>query len=136
VEGEGVAEGDAPPVACDDRTGQNILWKAPVANWGHAQPVIVGDRLFVLSEGGWPAEQDLPLLQAFEAANGREAWRKTLDHLPATGLSEADQKAARDGWHNIHDRMRKAYVLFNGYICATNAAGKEAATARFKELGM
>jgi hypothetical protein len=49
-----------PPVACDEKTGSNILWKVAVPNWGHSQPVEMAGRVFVISEGGWPETQDFP----------------------------------------------------------------------------
>jgi outer membrane protein assembly factor BamB len=138
---------DKPPTSCSEKTGQNMLWKIPMPNWGHSAPMVIGKRVFVISEGGWPETQDLPLIQCLDADTGKELWRKDLDHVKATGLSEADQKAAKDAWHTVMADFRTDYTIFNEYIYAKEVdstemldgkkpeSGKEAAVAKFKALG-
>jgi outer membrane protein assembly factor BamB len=125
----------SPPITADEKTGQNILWKVPLPNWGHAFPVEMAGRVFVISEGGWPATQDLPVLQCLDAVTGKELWRKDLNHLPATSLSPADQQAALKAWHDVLADFRTNYTIFNEFSYAADEAGKEAARAKFKALG-
>lgn len=129
----GVHQGK-PPVSCDEKTGENLRWKIPMPNWGHSQPVVCGNRVFVISEGGWPETQDFPLLQVLDLATGKEVARDTLDHLPATGLSAAEQEASRKAWHDVLADFRANYTLFNHYIYGDEAAKKEV-VAKFESLG-
>jgi outer membrane protein assembly factor BamB len=43
----GVAEGSPTPVKWDADTGQNIVWKTPVAGVAVSSPIVWGDRVFV-----------------------------------------------------------------------------------------
>jgi outer membrane protein assembly factor BamB len=136
-----------PPTSFDEKTGSNVLWKVPMPNWGHSAPVAIGKRVFVISEGGWPEAQDLPLLQCLDADTGRELWRRDLDHVKATGLTEADQKAAKEAWHVVLADFRTDYTIFNEYIYAKpvetgdildnkpTVDGKAVAVEKFKALG-
>jgi len=133
--GTGVFRDNNPPSAFDEKSGKNILWKAPMPNWGHSQPVEMAGRVFVISEGGWPESQDLPLLQCLDAQTGKELWRKDLNHLPATALGAQEQQEALKAWHDVLADFRTDYTFFNEFIYAADEAGKEAAKAKFKALG-
>lgn len=92
-EGTGVWPTAKPPTVWDGNTGQNVRWKVPLANWGLGQPVVVKNKVLVISEPGW--KHDWPLLQCFDATTGKLAWEKelnTLDLLP-------DLPAADSGRH-------------------------------------
>lgn len=95
-EGTGVWPAAKPPTTWDGTTGQNIRWKAPLANYGLGQPVVVKGNVFVISEPGW--KHDWSHLQCFDVATGKLAWEKelnTLDLLPDLPATEkADLKQA------------------------------------------
>lgn len=123
-----------PPVSADLATGTNVAWTTAMPNWGYSLPVICQERVFVVSEGGWPAEQDFPLLQILDAATGTETARLTLDHLPHTSLPPADQEAARKAWATVMADFRTNYQIFHRYITGDEAA-KQATVAEWKALG-
>lgn len=45
----GIAEGQNLPDRWDPKTGENILWRAPIPGLAHSSPVIWGNRIFVTS---------------------------------------------------------------------------------------
>ncbi len=96
IEGTGVWPTAKPPTTWDGATDKNIRWKVSLPNWGLGQPVVVKNKVFVISEPGW--KHDWPLLQCFDSATGKLAWEKelnTLDLLPDLPAAEkADLKQA------------------------------------------
>ncbi|MBX9580460.1 MAG: PQQ-binding-like beta-propeller repeat protein [Gemmataceae bacterium] len=46
-DGTGVADGQAPPVTWDAKTGEGVRWKTPIPGLGHSCPVVWGDKVFV-----------------------------------------------------------------------------------------
>lgn len=56
-------------------TTQNVLWKAPVPGRGHADPTVVGDRVFLTT-----AEQDSKTqsVVCFDRHSGNQLWQQTL----------------------------------------------------------
>ena len=98
--GRGVAEGFALPTSwnagAESSEHKNVKWQVDVPGLGHSSPVIVGNKLFLLTavakagaaplkvqSGGKPTaaddngEQDWILL-CFDKSNGKELWQKTL----------------------------------------------------------
>jgi outer membrane protein assembly factor BamB len=47
TQASGVAEGAATPVSWNATTGQNVVWKAPVAGLAVSSPIVWGDTVFV-----------------------------------------------------------------------------------------
>ena len=45
--GSGVSAYANVPTTWDAATGENILWRAPLAGLGHSSPIVWGNRLFV-----------------------------------------------------------------------------------------
>ncbi|HEY7697774.1 MAG TPA: PQQ-binding-like beta-propeller repeat protein, partial [Vicinamibacteria bacterium] len=45
----GVAEGQKLPDQWNGETGENVLWKAPIAGLAHSSPIVWGDRIFATS---------------------------------------------------------------------------------------
>lgn len=89
--GTGVWPDAKPPTVWDGKTGKNILWKVPVANWGFGQPVVLKGRVFVVSEPGW--KHDWPLLQCFDEATGKKVWEKELNTLDLLKSLSAAERA-------------------------------------------
>ncbi|MGL4551321.1 MAG: PQQ-binding-like beta-propeller repeat protein [Gemmataceae bacterium] len=116
--GDGVSADGDPPVTWDAVT--NVRWKTPIPGKGASTPVIVGDRLFVLTavdtgvKGDVPkappappgADPDSPrykrmtkpkgtvhrfLVLALDRHTGKELWRRT-----------AAEKVPHEGTHDTH----------------------------------
>src|SRR3954451_15885088 len=45
--GSGVADGAPTPLKWDPATGENVLWKTPVAGVSVSSPIVWGDRVFI-----------------------------------------------------------------------------------------
>jgi outer membrane protein assembly factor BamB len=63
----------------DGGAAENILWKVPLPGAGHASPIVVGDRVFVVSCDAATEER---LLLCFEAASGRQLWSRPVLRAP------------------------------------------------------
>jgi len=114
AEGSGVWPTAKPPSIWDGATGQNIRWKAPLANWGLGQPVVVKGKVIVMSDPGW--KHDWPLLQCFDTATGKLAWGKELNSfdiypdLPAAEKTEL--KTILSGYHEFNRKWYTAHFEF------------------------
>ena len=110
----GVFPPDArPPTDFDGPSGSNLLWKAPLPNFGNASPIVVpagtGARVLVLCDHGWPlGEGETPVLLCYNAESGKELWRKAIDPLDALPVEEAAPlRAARHAfWRHQHEARR------------------------------
>jgi len=113
-EGTGVWPTAKPPSTWDGATGQNIRWKAPLANWGLGQPVVLKGKVFVMSDPGW--KHDWPLLQCFDTATGKLAWEKELnsfDIYPDLAATEkAELKTILAGYHEFNRKWYTAHFEF------------------------
>jgi outer membrane protein assembly factor BamB len=47
IRAAGIAERQNLPDRWNGKTGQNILWRAPIPGLGHSSPIVWGDRIFV-----------------------------------------------------------------------------------------
>ena len=121
----------APPARFNDKTGKNVRWKIPLPNWGLGTPIVVGDKVFLTCEGGWPEDQDFPLLLCYDAATGKELWRRTLNHLSVTVSDETERAAIAKAWHETLARFRLAYGIFNEW----QYGDKDAAKKKFADNG-
>lgn len=105
-----------PPKDFDGITGKNLRWKAPLPNHGNSSPIVVGNKVFVTCDGGWPEGQDCPQLLCFDANNGKELWRRNLDHFD--NLPEAEAKAAKadraEAWKQHHANCALFWELRHG----------------------
>jgi outer membrane protein assembly factor BamB len=54
---------------------QNVLWKAPVPGRGHADPTVVGDRVFLATAERGPETQSVV---CFDRHSGNQLWQQTL----------------------------------------------------------
>lgn len=81
----GVSAERGLPASFDPATGANIQWKAALPGRGPASPIVVGDRVFATAASG-PKQATLHVL-CFDAASGRELWRR---QLWATGHTVVD----------------------------------------------
>jgi hypothetical protein len=129
-DGSGVFPQSNPPVDCDMTTGRNIVWTAPLPNWGHGSPIVVKDRAFVLSEPGW--KHDWPVLTCLDVATGKVLWEREVNHLPATKLDAGKQAEIATQWREFHETWRKLYTTFAETV---GQKKPEEAVARFEQMG-
>ena len=66
----------------------SVVWKA-AAPFGQSSPVVVGSRVYVTA-----SEADRLVTIAFDAAPGREAWRRTIARLRAQAIYKANDPAS------------------------------------------
>ncbi|MEI8123379.1 MAG: PQQ-binding-like beta-propeller repeat protein, partial [bacterium] len=85
-------------------------------------------------DGGWPAGQDCPQLLCYDANNGKELWRRDLDHFD--NLPEAEAKAAKadraEAWKQTHEYCALFWELRHGN---PDAARQTTIIERFKKAG-
>ena len=74
-DGTGIFAKQNPPVQWDDTT--NIRFRTPLPNWSNSSPIVVGDRVFCMSE---PVDY-APELLCLDAHDGTLRWRRQIDHL-------------------------------------------------------
>lgn len=122
--GSGVYPNTNPPTECDDATGKNILWKAPLPHFGHSSPIVVGSRVFVTCEPGW--KSDWPQLLCFDANTGKELWRKDLNHLPVSKLIPEEQTRVAEAWHQFLTKWAEGYKAAWRWRTGDDAAKNEA----------
>jgi outer membrane protein assembly factor BamB len=69
------------PLTWDGKTGENLLWKAPLGGIGNSSPVVWGNRVFVTaSRKQTNKEQEAKIIPehwvtCFRTADGKELWR-------------------------------------------------------------
>lgn len=56
-------------------SGQNVLWKSPVPGRGHADPTVVGDRVFLATA---ESETETQSVVCFDRHSGTQLWQTTL----------------------------------------------------------
>lgn len=76
----------------EQATPKNLAWKVETANWGHSSPIVVGDRIFLMSE---PLQGYAPVLQCLSLADGTELWRVEVDHIPHLPAEEGIRTAVK-----------------------------------------
>ncbi len=124
-DGAGVYPNAKPPTEWDEATGRNILWKAPLPNWGYASPVQVGNRVIMTCEPGWDCIY--PQLLCYDAADGTLLWRRDInpfDGFPDLKAEERQQLEQDIAW--VHEGFRAAYricapLVGAGYVSKDDA---------------
>lgn len=107
-------EGEAPryfSVARDE----GVLWRVPLPNTGQGSVVVSGGRIFVASHASTPADAETGSLivgQCFDAATGKELWRRELPGTRVTDLSSL-----------FSDNTAASPVADGGRVCFTNVGG-------------
>ncbi len=73
------------PLSWDGKTGDNVLWKAPLAGTtGHSSPIVWGDRVFLTTSDKQTREQEaskeIPQhhIECYQAADGKLLWRTLI----------------------------------------------------------
>jgi hypothetical protein len=128
--GDCVAEAGNPPRRWDEQTGENVLWKTPLPNWGLGCPVVAGGRVFVLCEPGW--EADFPRLVCLDADDGNILWVREINTFPVM-TPEGAVADAKEAWHEFHAIDRKLYRMAHLYRTADD---KDAAKQQVEAAGL
>lgn len=125
-----------PPTEWSGVTGKNIRWKTPMPNWTYSTPIVVGNRVFTMSEPGW--KSDFPELVCVDADTGKILWQRAINHLHLSVPDEARRKQIAEAWHNYLERFRLGYRLFGDAQTANmrkDQAALDVLNAKAKSLG-
>ena len=77
--GDGTSLEADVPTKWDATTGENIAWKTPIPGTGHAQPIIWGDRIFLVA---CLYETQERVVICLNRVNGEVLWQKTVFKAP------------------------------------------------------
>lgn len=93
--GTGEAPNANPPIEWSEE--QNVRWKIEIPGWGHATPVLWGERLYALSSlrTDDATNRHQFLVFAINRADGSIAWRKVArEESPHAGIHETGTRAS------------------------------------------
>lgn len=112
----------------------NLRWEAQIPGWGEGSPVVVGGKVFLMSE---PApDKYWPELLCYSLADGKLLWSKELDSAEAMFPNdEAKRNDATAKWKQHVDALRAGIMRRWDYLDLTDPAEKKAALAKAEELG-
>ena len=97
------------PIQWDEATKKNIHWKTVLPNWCYGLPIVVGHKVFVMSEPGW--KSDFPELVCLDLNTGKILWQKPIDHLEQAVSDPKRRETIRAGWASLLERMRIGFNL-------------------------
>ena len=121
-----------PRLRLDRPRSKNVLWESEVPNMGSASPVVVGGKVFVLCEPGWPEGADAPQLACYDADTGRRLWVALLD--PFRSLPEAE-RAERAAVRKRYFEMFRAANRFCATYRQAPPGQREALAEQARRLG-
>lgn len=103
------------PASFSVARGENVLWRTPLPNTGQGTVIVSAGRAFVTSHE--PIAQDtetgsLILGMCFDAATGRELWRRDIPGTRVTDLSSL-----------FNDNTAASPVANGKLVCFTNVGG-------------
>ena len=133
-DGTGHFPADAkPPTEFDGVTGKNLVWKTPLPNFSNGSPIVVGKKVFVVCEAGWPAGQDCPTLRCYDADTGKELWAREIDQADDMPAEQATalKELRRRYWEN----HRRAGEGLDKYLHAADADKPGIITEYEKAIG-
>ncbi|MFA5191081.1 MAG: PQQ-binding-like beta-propeller repeat protein [Verrucomicrobiia bacterium] len=106
--GSGISAYANVPTTWNAKTGENILWKAPVPIIGPNSPVLWGNRVFLA--GAMEKKREV---YCYDAASGKLLWQKQVGDLPGTD-PEAPQVMDEGGFapSTMATDGRRVYAIF------------------------
>lgn len=124
-DGNFIVEGKALPEFSVSR-GEGVLWRVPLPNTGQGSVVVSAGRIFVASHAPTKGDAETGSLivgQCFDAATGKELWRRDLPGTRDTDLSSlfSDNTAASP----VTDGKRVCFMNVGGSIKCFDFEGKE-----------
>lgn len=106
------------PESWDGKTGQNILWRTPLAQPGESSPIVWDDRVFVTGSDGKNHS-----ISCIGAAKGQILWTKTFPcEGPAPKINEATGYAAPTP---VTDGQAVFAMFADGQVAAADFSGKQ-----------
>src|SRR5688572_1803629 len=128
----GIAEGQNLPDTWDVKTGQNILWRAPIAGLAHSSPIVWGDTVYVTtaisSKGAATFKPGLYGDGDAAEDRSRHAWK----------LAAIDKKTGAVRWDQIAVEgppVDKRHIK-STYASATPATNGRVVVASFGSMGL
>jgi hypothetical protein len=105
---------------------EGVLWRVPLPNTGQGSVVVSGGRVFVASHAPTDGDAEMGSLivgQCFDAATGKELWRRELPGARTTDLSSlfSDNTAASP----VVDGQRVCFVNVGGSMKCFDFDGNE-----------
>lgn len=82
--GTGVTDEKDLPLTWNGKTGENVVWKAPLAGTtGHSSPIVWGDKVFLttaVKQSGEQEKKEVPAhhLSCYQVADGKQLWRTVI----------------------------------------------------------
>jgi outer membrane protein assembly factor BamB len=74
------------PLKWDGKTGEGVLWKAPLTGTtGHSSPIVWGDRVFITTAARQTREQEAAKeipehhIACYQVADGKQLWRTRIE---------------------------------------------------------
>ncbi|MEI7834321.1 MAG: PQQ-binding-like beta-propeller repeat protein [bacterium] len=134
-EGSGIYPDSKPPTTWNLKTGKNVRWVLPLNGWGQGQPVVGGDRVFLLLEAD--ALHDFPRLQCLDIATGAVLWENVIDHLPIAEPDETKRTELYAQWKK-YNQMLADGAKFEAEFMAAHKIGKpekQAVIDHWKQMG-
>ncbi|HEX7900188.1 MAG TPA: PQQ-binding-like beta-propeller repeat protein [Planctomycetota bacterium] len=114
--GRGIAEGELP---LKWSKADGVRWKADLPGRGLSCPVVAGGRVYVSACDG--PDQERLLTLCFDAASGRELWRR---ELRATGSTQCNRKTCMAAATPAADGRRVAVLFATGDLAAFDPEGR------------
>ena len=122
-----------PPLQWDEASKKNLAWKTVLPNWCYGMPIVVGQKVFVMSEPGW--KSDLPELVCLDLRTGKILWQKQIDHLPLAVPDAARREKVRAAWASLLGRVRRSFCLVDeSWAAGDGAANQTDAKRKAAEL--
>jgi outer membrane protein assembly factor BamB len=121
---DGFYAGCNPPTVWDEATKKNLAWKTVLPNWCYGMPIVVGQKVFVMSEPGW--KSDFPELACLDLETGKILWQKQIDHLALAVPEAARREKVRAAWSSLLERMRRSFCLVDESWAAGDGETKQA----------
>jgi outer membrane protein assembly factor BamB len=130
-EGAGVASFTNVPKEWDVKTGNGVLWKAPVPAKGFNSPICWGDRIFF--SGGDAKQRDVFCL---DAKTGQTLWRQDVTSVPGSPAQppEIPDTTGYAACTMATDGKRVYVVFANGDVIALSFEGKTVWSKSFGPL--
>jgi outer membrane protein assembly factor BamB len=82
-----------------------VVWQTDLPNWGLGCPIVVKDRIYVISEPN--RDHDFPQLLCLSATDGKVLWQREIPHTV--------DEPVRQAWHDHLVALRNLYRARHAY---------------------
>jgi outer membrane protein assembly factor BamB len=115
--GDGTSDEKNLPVTWNEQL--NLVWKAPLPEWGTSTPAIWGDAIFITSQEG-----DRLLLLRLDKKTGKQVWVQQVGESPTQ--REAEKRTVQK-FHQLHNNASPSPVTDGELVVAHYGNGDLAA---------